>query len=282
VKFKLSIETAGKAGFYSARFFTAKVVGVCEFLSVSNRLKTCLSHDRAQGPYLNYFKNENVAGSSDYCLAAVDLKLVDITEPEAEGSGRVFKIVFPDDEGEMSLRAETREDATSWVKSLKKLKEKSLSSSGDAPPFVSEGASSAVSESGSMAGEGGGAGNEDEEDEDEEEYMVHQARRGSVFIVEEQGQQVLSTRVLNRKAEKRAKGKANKELLPKKGTVNEVSMEALDTTVAGNERKVRQRRSLTGRACFSPGCAVFHMRDSPYCHDHAILDPSSVKVYTRS
>ena len=54
--------------------------------------------------------------------------------------------------------------------------------------------------------------------------------------------------------------------------MNEVDRTALSTSVAGLEREARKRHSLTARACWAEGCNVFHMRDSPFCHDHAHID----------
>jgi len=86
----------------------------------------------AKGHYLKYFKYENEASNIDYCLAAIDVKLVTITDPYAEktafGTAKekcMFDIVFPDGEKKV-LKAERGEGAKQWVEALTKMKEAPL------------------------------------------------------------------------------------------------------------------------------------------------------------
>lgn len=47
---------------------------------------------------------------------------------------------------------------------------------------------------------------------------------------------------------------------------------------AGLERRVAKRRSVTTRRCYAPDCNVRHLRDSPFCHGHAELEPESKRT----
>jgi hypothetical protein len=259
----VSLVVEGKRGFRSSRFFTAKV-NRSHFQQNGLKLEMIsISFDNPkQGHYLKYFRNENVAGSADFCLGAVDLKLVEIVPPLPDS--KEFNIIFPEGDN-MNLTANTLEDAVAWVDALSELKEKALAGEPDM----------GLEDPGNVRT---AAQAEQQESDDEGDYVVKQAIRGSVFVVNEPGQQVLSTRLLSREPEKINRVRVDKKLKPKRGTVNEVRTDALSTATTGSERKVRKRRSLTARACFSPSCSVFHMRDSPFCHDHAMLDPGSLKV----
>jgi hypothetical protein len=70
-------------------------------------------------------------------------------------------------------------------------------------------------------------------------------------------------------------------LKPAAGEVNALTNKPLRTAPVGQERRVARRRSVTSRRCrafdMTGGeCTSFHFRDSPFCHDHAHLDPASV------
>jgi hypothetical protein len=70
-------------------------------------------------------------------------------------------------------------------------------------------------------------------------------------------------------------------LKPAAGEVNSLTNKPLRTAPVGQERRVARRRSVTSRRCRAfdmtgAECTSFHFRDSPFCHDHAHLDPASV------
>jgi hypothetical protein len=97
------------SGYYQSRYFVAK------------------------GHYLKYFKNEKDTSNIDYCLAAIDVKLVTITDAYEEkttfGTAKtkcMFDIVFPDGEEKVVLKAENEEVAKRWVEALQKMKEAPL------------------------------------------------------------------------------------------------------------------------------------------------------------
>jgi hypothetical protein len=235
----------GKNGFYSSRFFTVK------------------------GHYLKYCKNENVAGSADFCLGAIDLKLVKFSGPE----GKIFKIIFLEGDT-MDLKADSPEDAAHWVKVLTDIREAPVGVANAIAVAAAAAAAAAAAEADAEA-EGGASISSPAE---EVEFMVRETRRGSVYTAAP-GKQVLSTRLLSRKSEKTVKNaEAAAEHQPESGKVNEVAANALASAAVGNERKVRRRQSITAHLCFAPSCAVFHFRESPYCHEHASLEPGSLKV----
>ena len=143
-----------------------------------------------------YCKNENVAGVEDFCLAAIDLNLVDVSDTnDTVHSGRSFEILFPDTSDKMVLRASTAEDATEWVRILKELKATpapAADGSGAAPPPAPvEGSPSNATE---------------DEATDEAKYMVKQAR-SSILVVDENlvsplgvGDRPIAMRAQSRKA----------------------------------------------------------------------------------
>jgi hypothetical protein len=87
----------------------------------------------AYGHYLKYFKYEKDASNIDYCLAAIDIKLVTITDPYGEKTAlgtskekRLFDIIFPDGDEKVVLKAEKGDGAQRWVDALRKMKEAPL------------------------------------------------------------------------------------------------------------------------------------------------------------
>jgi len=72
------------------------------------------------GHYLKYYKSFKVAGKKDYCLAAVDLNLCEITD----AAGRSFSVV-PNAKAKatMSLKASDDAAATAWVAALRRCKD---------------------------------------------------------------------------------------------------------------------------------------------------------------
>jgi hypothetical protein len=71
-------------------------------------------------------------------------------------------------------------------------------------------------------------------------------------------------------------------LKPAAGEVNPLTNKPLSTAPVGQERKVSRRRSITSRKCRAgemngTECNILHFRDSPFCHEHANMDPSTIR-----
>lgn len=175
----------------------------------------------AKGHYLKYFKYEKEASNIDYCLAAIDVKLVTITVPYEEktsfGSAKekcMFDIVFPDGDEKVILKAESGEVAERWVEALQKMKEAPL-------PLQEEwGIKDGLNEADESAKVGSDDDGGAEEEDAEASYAEVQAQtKATLEAVSLVTTRSLRSSTLTRKSSIESEFDSKKKLKPRSGQV---------------------------------------------------------------